>query len=459
MQIINHPILLLQIYLAVAFLIGCSRSITKSAIVLFIGVAHIFISLFYFPVSTTGTIKDTIILITLALLSMLTITATIYIYTIIRKSINSFFNNQLEKEMLNLKNLQKQKSTIKNKITSLSAETREISSIYESINDMNQSLDLEDSVQVFIKAFNNLIDFGTGELIILGSDDKMTEAKRIYSLNIEHTDISTVKQNKTHEKILSAIAKENSMLFYHDKSLDAPINIAKEKLPDPIPLTIIPLKAEKTTVATLNITDLNPENLQKVLLLTPQFSMEIKKASFYEQVRELSWFDGLTGLYLNRYFSELAEDQLKRSIASDKSISFLMLDIDSFKQYNDQYGHLVGDIILEELAGILRNNAREFDIVGRYGGDEFIVVLPLADKKQAFYIAQRIKNEVEHHDVRIADDESVKISISIGIASYPEDGNTLRMLTDKADFALYRSKKLGKNVVTLFGNDSKKDID
>ena len=131
-------------------------------------------------------------------------------------------------------------------------------------------------------------------------------------------------------------------------------------------------------------------------------------------------------------------------------IVFLMVDVDHFKTFNDQYGHLMGDQILREVGKRIQESTREIDIAGRFGGEEFCVVLPDTDRAGARYAAERIRQAVEAGSIKAYDAE-VKITLSLGVATYPEDGARIEELTDKADWALYRAKREGRNRVCAFG--------
>jgi diguanylate cyclase (GGDEF)-like protein len=117
---------------------------------------------------------------------------------------------------------------------------------------------------------------------------------------------------------------------------------------------------------------------------------------------------------------------------------------------NDQYGHLTGDLVLKEIANIIQENVREIDIVGRFGGEEFCVVLPDTDLEGSRLVAERIRKSTEKRLIK-AYDSTLHVTLSIGLAVYPSDGKLLEELMDKADWALYRAKSQGRNCVIAFG--------
>jgi len=151
---------------------------------------------------------------------------------------------------------------------------------------------------------------------------------------------------------------------------------------------------------------------------------------------DLAVRDGLTGLFNRRYFNELINIETNRIKRTPAALSLLMLDIDNFKNYNDTQGHLAGDDLLKNVAKVLKNSARAVDIVCRYGGEEFVIMLPQTDKKGAQIIAERLRVQVGLY---------LPVTVSIGIASFPDDDQDVIGLVGKADDALYQAKKSGKN--------------
>jgi diguanylate cyclase (GGDEF)-like protein len=165
------------------------------------------------------------------------------------------------------------------------------------------------------------------------------------------------------------------------------------------------------------------------------------------KLRELSIRDELTGLFNRRYLDRALEAEFVRAIRYKRNFSVLLLDIDCFKTINDRYGHSCGDAVLINIAFLIRGCLRNSDLAARYGGDEFIILLPETDKSNAAEIAERLRRLIEgtHFEWN---GKSIRISSSIGIATAPDDRIAdCRDMLDKADKALYRGKAIGKNVV------------
>ena len=162
----------------------------------------------------------------------------------------------------------------------------------------------------------------------------------------------------------------------------------------------------------------------------------------------------MTGVYTRRYFIERFDEEIKRGALRKSNLAFLMIDADHFKAVNDQHGHLAGDQVLKEISNIIQENVRGIDIVGRFGGEEFCVVLPDTVPAGASVVAERIRKSAEKRVIK-AYDSTLHITLSIGVAIYPSDGKQLEELMDKADWALYRAKSQGRNCVIAFGSYQK----
>lgn len=151
---------------------------------------------------------------------------------------------------------------------------------------------------------------------------------------------------------------------------------------------------------------------------------------------DLAVRDGLTGLFNRRYFNEMISSEVNRLKRSPMALSVLMLDIDNFKKYNDTQGHQAGDTLLKDAAKVFKNSVRPQDVVCRYGGEEFIIILLQTDKMASKIVAERLRVQFELY---------LGTTVSIGIASIPEDAREVGALIEKADGALYQAKKTGKN--------------
>ena len=161
----------------------------------------------------------------------------------------------------------------------------------------------------------------------------------------------------------------------------------------------------------------------------------------------LSTIDNLTGLFNRTFFFAAVEREIARSARSGRGFCLLMMDLDELKQINDRHGHFFGDRVLRGVGEVIRSGGRRIDTAARYGGDEFVVLLPETDPTGAYVLAEKIRLGVADLRVDVAG-SMIQPSISIGVVSYPEDGRTSDELMITADSSMYRSKRAGKNRVT-----------
>jgi diguanylate cyclase (GGDEF)-like protein len=179
-------------------------------------------------------------------------------------------------------------------------------------------------------------------------------------------------------------------------------------------------------------------------------AIALEKNSLFEEIRALSANDGLTGLYNHLFIMTRLEQEVVRSQRYGAPLSVLMFDIDDFKDINDRFGHLAGDTVLTEMARTLQGGLRSIDSVGRFGGEEFLVILPETDGKAAMLIGDRLREALSNH-VFCHENKTMQVSVSGGVAMY-RDGRDASALVGLADENLYRAKREGKNMVCYDGN-------
>ncbi|MFC1585546.1 diguanylate cyclase [Fibrobacterota bacterium] len=183
--------------------------------------------------------------------------------------------------------------------------------------------------------------------------------------------------------------------------------------------------------------------------LLTNFSTAITKARLYSEMEKLATVDGLTHIPNHRKFQEFIFNELTRSQRYKDKLSLLLMDIDHFKNFNDTYGHPVGDEVLRSVAKTLQKVIRGTDLCARYGGEEFVVVMIKADEAAAAMLAERIRQAIEAMEIP-NEGEILKVTVSIGSATYPQDGMTKQEIIDNADKAMYHSKENGRNRITCF---------
>ncbi len=207
---------------------------------------------------------------------------------------------------------------------------------------------------------------------------------------------------------------------------------------------LFPIRVENDIRGYLAVKGLKQEDLDVFHILANQFALGLRRIKLYKAIEEMAITDELTGVYVRRYVLEKFYESLLRANKFNSELSFLMIDVDDFKKINDTYGHLIGDAVLREVALRIKSTAREIDLVGRYGGEEFCVILLDTDKEGAKKAGERICEVVSNEPI-VAYNESLNVTVSVGVASFPQDGKDPYTIIEMADKALYKAKRSGKN--------------
>jgi len=185
----------------------------------------------------------------------------------------------------------------------------------------------------------------------------------------------------------------------------------------------------------------------KVHLKIKQLQDELREKN--KKLEELSNTDSLTKIFNRRYFMELFDLEFQRARRYNSNLSFIMIDVDHFKEFNDNYGHLLGDRILSEVAKLFKDNLRRYDQIGRYGGEEFALMMPETDLDGALVVAERHRRRIEEYAL-YENGESLKVTISLGVAAIPNiHVQKLDDLIRLADDALLESKRQGRNRIAI----------
>ncbi len=191
---------------------------------------------------------------------------------------------------------------------------------------------------------------------------------------------------------------------------------------------------------------------RRLLAFANQASIAIQNAQAYKKLEELATIDSLTGLFVRRHFFELAGKEFTRTLRYHRTLSIIMVDLDQFKRINDSYGHLVGDQVLRCVAEILIEEKRAMDIIGRYGGEEFVILLPETGMLGAKTLAERLCWRIAHIEVENSQGE-VHTTASLGVAELDTSCEQLEDLIDYSDRALYQAKRNGRNRVEVYQTD------
>jgi diguanylate cyclase (GGDEF)-like protein len=215
-------------------------------------------------------------------------------------------------------------------------------------------------------------------------------------------------------------------------------------------IVYLPLNVPERTIGSLILASRKPNaySRRQIKLLervAAQIAAPIENAQLYALVEQRSRIDELTGLFNRRHFEEVLKEEISRHSRYGEVLSIFILDLDNFKNYNDLYGHPAGDILLNQIGKIIKGSVRNVDKAFRYGGDEFVALLPKTDKDDAYVVAERVRGQLAGE----MEKKAINVTCSIGLASYPADGVLTSELVDVADTALYYAKRTGGNRIYL----------
>jgi len=208
-------------------------------------------------------------------------------------------------------------------------------------------------------------------------------------------------------------------------------------------IACIPMVVFNDVIGVINVTnkingqEFTHQDVKMLKAVADQAAVAVNKA----QLWDMAVTDSLTGLYVRRYFMVKLQEEIHRAERNKKVISIIMADLDSFKTINDTYGHDTGDRALKTISHFLKKNIRGVDAIARYGGEEFVMMVPDADKDAAFGLAERLREELA--GVKL--ENMPPITVSLGVATFPTDGNEVEELIKKADTAMYAAKRTGRN--------------
>lgn len=215
----------------------------------------------------------------------------------------------------------------------------------------------------------------------------------------------------------------------------------------------IPLRSEAVTIGALHVAHslparFGPAHARQLQVLASQAAAAIARTQAFEETRRAAITDGLTGCYNARYVGERLAQEVERARRYGRELALVMIDSDSLKLVNDRFGHVAGDRHLVELAGTIRDQIRSTDVVARYGGDEFLVLQPETGQDEALATAERIRTGFHSCRFNADDGQRIEVSVSIGVAGFPESAGSADELFRQADLAMYVAKHRGKNAVS-----------
>lgn len=314
-------------------------------------------------------------------------------------------------------------------------------------------LNYETLLQTILDKSAELLKAEQGSLMLLDHETEALLLKAKRGINNRITEELRIQKG---EGIAGKVAELGEPFLVEDVEDDPRIKQKNRLRYKTRSFVSVPIMIEDRVIGVLNLSDkttgeiFNKEDLELIQSFATQAAIVMERNVFYtqtEELRKLAITDSLTGLPNRRYLSDRLKEELLRSQRHGRPLSLLMVDMDRFKGLNDTFGHPIGDKALKATAESILRSVRSVDIASRYGGDEFVIILPETGKTLAVSIAERLRSDVA--EIKSLPGGST-LTISIGIASYPEDGEISELFLENVDKALYLAKNRGGNRIEVF---------
>jgi diguanylate cyclase (GGDEF)-like protein len=324
---------------------------------------------------------------------------------------------------------------------------RQIESVHELGAASTNAVRDETPLRRFLALARGLVAFDRAVLWLEDDSDVGLSARAIYPEDSAWPDPHEAGANS----LISRALRRSNTLIVADVSRDP----RQQQSADPASWMLIPMMLNGKTIGVAQFVrshshPFSQSDARQLAVLVPQATIALENTRVRHMMHryaDMAVSDGLTGLLNHRRSQEILREELSRAMRYGRPLSILMMDVDFFKNFNDSFGHPQGDKLLQAIAKILRVTVRNVDHVGRYGGEEFIAILPETGHDDAFILAERIRTAVEAEPFATGTGSWVQKTVSIGVASYPDDSDSPDDLVLHADNALYEAKRTGKNRV------------
>ena len=328
----------------------------------------------------------------------------------------------------------------------------ELNALRETIADITSELELSKLLKTLLERAIRLIKADGGDFCLV--DEENNDLKVVASINLDKGYMNTRIRSGEGASGKALATRKPVYVENYSTWPDKLDSLKSSKLQSAL---VLPLLIGNRVLGTLGIFHLDSEKRisaedQHLLSLFGQHaSIAIENALLFEKVQRFARIDDVTGLLNRRAFIEMGEYEVNRSKRHGHPISLAMVDLDDFKRINDTLGHIAGDDVLREISQFLRQNIRNIDIIGRYGGDEAIILMPETNQQNAFLAINRLREFIENK-IFILGKKTFKITASFGISSFSQNPPEMDEIIKQADDALYYAKKNGKNCVEIYGD-------
>jgi diguanylate cyclase (GGDEF)-like protein len=317
---------------------------------------------------------------------------------------------------------------------------------------LSTTLNMEELLRLTLHLIGRSLQVDAYSLLLLDEASNRLTVKGGFGLLSERAQDLSISLG---EGISGWVAKTGQPMLVPDVSTDA--RFAEQIcFPKQGAFLCVPLQLDKgRVIGVLNAHKPEPQtftraDLEQFQAVANQVALALENARLYQRTKELVSRDVLTGLFNRRYFFEHLETEIQRSRRYSRTFTILMLDLDHFKHYNDTHGHLRGDEVLRGVGGLLLSNTRRADVVARFGGEEFVILLPEIAKQAGALVAEKIRSAFAQYAFYGREQQpGGRLTVTIGLAAYPADSDNGVELVDIADRALYVGKQQGGNCVIV----------
>jgi diguanylate cyclase (GGDEF)-like protein len=360
------------------------------------------------------------------------------------------FKNQYDSKKTEYEDFKKVAENIKKENVQIEKQLRQIEHLYDVIKDAGSTLNVQEMIELTKEFTERMFDLPHFIIAVLSNDGRKYEI-RIAS-GCDDSLFRSFEMDLESNGLAALLARERKPVWV--PSVEEQDHFSKLKNLAIRSFVFLPFLIQDRVIGFLcsfssHENFINQEKFSNFQVFCNQISIGLQKSLLYEKVQKLSITDGLTKLYSHRYFKQRLEEELILANRYSSQLSLLILDIDHFKHYNDTYGHVAGDHVLMEVAKILKDQAGMNHLAARYGGEEMVLIAPETTKEQAMELAEKIRKAIESNSFAVGK-ETTKVTVSIGVATFPQDALTNLDLISKSDKALYAAKGRGRNRIVAY---------
>jgi diguanylate cyclase (GGDEF)-like protein len=307
----------------------------------------------------------------------------------------------------------------------------------------------------------DLLQASSGSLMLIDDNGKNLRIESVMGMSLQ---LARSMSARVGRGVAGKVAESGEPLLVKDIEQDSRVRIPNRSRFKTKSFICIPLRVKGSVIGVLNLSDkrnggiFSEADLDLLITVARHACVVLERTEFSEkaaQLEEITLADPLTGLFNRRFLEQRLDEELSRCGRQQQNVTILLVDLDNFRVYNELCGHAAGDVVLKKTARLLKGSARQMDIVTRFGGERFCIILPGTSKKESFFVAERFRREVE--SAGFTHEENLplgRLTVSIGIATSPANGNDFDSLMGSADVALHRAKISGRNRVVHFDSST-----